>query len=391
MKIKELKVFTVGNPPPHFGGRYWNILKIITDSGISGIGEAYSVPFHPSVVEKMIKDVFERHVLNKDPFKIEKLYRNIFSTGYSQRPDLSIMGILSAFEMACWDIVGKDLNKPIYELLGGKVHEKLRTYTYLYPKKNDKKNVYSDGSLAAERANEYLKQGFTAIKFDPLIEYTVLDPKHLSIKHLNKAEEYIKKVRDSVKNNCDLLIGTHGQMTPSSAIQFAKLIEKYKPMWFEEPIPPSNFDSMGFVAKNCSIPIATGERLSTKYEFNKILQINGANIIQMNLGRVGGILEAKKIAALAEIHFATIAPHLYCGPVIGAANIQISTCSPNFLILESIKKWENLYSDLLIKPIQWQDGFIIPPVEPGLGIELNEEVAIKYPYKDSKLHLEMKE
>ena len=121
MKIKELKVFTVGNPPPHFGGRYWNILKIITDSGISGIGESYSIPFHPSVVEKMIKDVFERHVLNKDPFKIEKLYRNIFSTGYSQRPDLSIMGILSAFEMACWDIVGKDLNKPIYELLGGKV------------------------------------------------------------------------------------------------------------------------------------------------------------------------------------------------------------------------------------------------------------------------------
>ena len=162
-------------------------------------------------------------------------------------------------------------------------------------------------------------------------------------------------------------------------------------MWFEEPVPPSNFDSMGFVAKNCSIPIATGERLSTKYEFNKILQINGANIIQMNLGRVGGILEAKKISAIVEAHGVQIAPHLYCGPVIGAANIQISTCSPNFLILESIKKWEDLYSDLLIKPIKWQNGYIIPPTEPGLGIELNEEVAMKYPYKDSKLHLEMKE
>ena len=180
-------------------------------------------------------------------------------------------------------------------------------------------------------------------------------------------------------------------MTPSSAIQFAKIIEKYNPMWFEEPIPPSNFDAMNLVAKNCSIPIATGERLSTKYEFNKILQNNGANIIQMNLGRVGGILEAKKIASLAEIHFATIAPHLYCGPVVGAANIQISTCSPNFLILESIKKWENLYSDLLLKPIKWENGFIIPPKEPGLGIELNEEVIIKYPYKGNNLHLEMKD
>ena len=110
----------------------------------------------------------------------------------------------------------------------------------------------------------------------------------------------------------------------------------------------------------------------------------------MNLGRVGGILEAKKIASLAETHFATIAPHLYCGPVVGAANIQISACSPNFLILESIKKWEDLYSDLLVKPIKWEDGFVIPPTEPGLGIELNEDVANKYPYKGNELHLEMK-
>ncbi len=217
-----------------------------------------------------------------------------------------------------------------------------------------------------------------------------MDPKQLSIEKLQKAENYIKKIRDVAGSICDLLIGTHGQMTPSSAIQFAKLIEKHNPMWFEEPIPPSNFDAMGFVANNCSIPIATGERLTTRYEFNKILQNNGANIIQMNLGRVGGILEAKKVASLAEIHYATIAPHLYCGPIVGAANIQISTCSPNFLILESIKKWENLYSSLLIKPIKWQDGYIIPPTEPGLGIELNEEVAINHPYKGEELHLDMK-
>ena len=149
----------------------------------------------------------------------------------------------------------------------------------------------------------------------------------------------MKTIHNSVKNKCDLLIGTHGQMTTSSAIRLAKRLEKFDPMWFEEPIPPENFEEMGRVALSTTIPIATGERLATKYEFSKILQSQGASILQMNLGRVGGILEAKKIAGLAETHYAQIAPHLYCGPIVGAANIQISTCSPNFLILEGIKNW----------------------------------------------------
>ncbi|MGD9228873.1 MAG: hypothetical protein PVF26_20370, partial [Desulfobacterales bacterium] len=134
MKIVDVKTYVVGNPPPHYGGLYWVFLKLTTDNGIEGFGEAYSVPFHPQIVVRMIEDVFERYVRGSDPFKIERLWRIIYSSGYTQRSDLSIMGVLSAIEMACWDIIGKDLDKPIYELLGGQVHEKLRSYTYLYPK-----------------------------------------------------------------------------------------------------------------------------------------------------------------------------------------------------------------------------------------------------------------
>ena len=391
MKLKKIKTFIVGNPPPHFGGRYWIFIKLITDKDIVGYGEIYSVPFHPNVVSKMIDDVFERYVKNKDPFKIEKLWRSIYSSGYTQRPDISLMGIISGIEMACWDIIGKELGKPIYELLGGQVHKKLRSYTYLYPKKSDKLNVYNNAELASDRANEYIEQGFTAVKFDPVGSYTPLDPRQLSLEELVKVENFVKTIHNSVKNKCDLLIGTHGQMTTASAIRLAKRLEKFDPMWFEEPIPPENFEEMGRVAISTSIPIATGERLATKYEFSKILQSNGAHILQMNLGRVGGILEAKKIAGLAETYYAQIAPHLYCGPIVGAANIQISACCPNLLILEGVKAWGNFYAEILQEPIHFEKGYVIPSDKPGLGIELNEKVAEKNFYLGKKLHLEMNE
>ena len=181
MKIRDFKTFVVGNPPPHFGGRYWIFLKLTTDSGIVGIGEAYSIPFHPNIVENMIGDVCERCVIGSDPFKIERLWRIIYGSGFTLRPDTSIMGILSAIEMACWDIIGKELNKPIYELLGGQVHEKLRAYSYLYPETQDKLSVYSDPETAAKRAAEYVEKGFTAVKFDPVGPYSVFDPRQLSL------------------------------------------------------------------------------------------------------------------------------------------------------------------------------------------------------------------
>jgi len=389
MKITDLNTYVVDNPPPRFGGRFWVFLKLGTDSAIEGIGEVYAVPFHPRVVARMIADVCERYVIGSDPFNIESLWRRIYSSGFTQRSDLSVIGILSGIEMACWDIVGKELGRPVYDLLGGRVHEKLRSYTYLYPREGDKSDVYRDPDLAAERALEYVEQGFTAVKFDPVGPYAAFDPRQLSLASLDRAERFVKTLREAVGGQCDLLFGTHGQMTAASAIRLARRLEPYDPLWFEEPVGPENVAEMARVARSTSIPIATGERLATKYEFTPLLTRQAASILQPALGRCGGILEAKKIAGIAEAHYAQIAPHLYCGPIEGAANIQLDVCTPNFLIQEGIQTWGGFHAEILREPIRWEDGYIIPPTKPGLGVELNEEVAAQHPYTGEDLHLEM--
>jgi galactonate dehydratase len=387
VKIAAVKTFVVGNPPPHFGGRYFIFLKLSTDDGIEGVGEVYTATFGPHTVAAMIEDVCARHVIGADPFRIEALWRDVYGRGYSMRPDISLVGVLSGIEMACWDIVGKALDKPVYELLGGRVHERLRSYTYLYPEDGDAEDVYVDPSLAAKRAAEYATLGFTAVKFDPAGPYATLDPRQPSLDDLERSELYVRAVREAVSNRCDLLFGTHGQFTTSGAIRLAKRLEPYDLLWFEEPTPPERPEDMARVARATSIPIATGERLTTKYEFARVLETGAASILQMNLGRVGGLLEAKKIAGMAEAHYAQIAPHLYCGPVVGAANIQLATCSPNFLILEGIKDWGGFHAEILTTPIRWEDGYVIPPSAPGLGVELDETVAAQHPYDGDELHL----
>jgi galactonate dehydratase len=313
----------------------------------------------------------------------------VYSAGFSQHSDMTMMAVLSALEMACWDIVGKEAGQPVYNLLGGQVHEKLRSYTYIYARPGDKTDVYRDPDLAAERAAEYLGQGFTALKFDPAGPYSAFDGRQLSLVEIDRSVRFCRQLREAVGMKADLLFGTHGQMTAAGAIRLAKQLEPYDPLWFEEPVPPDAPEEMAKVARATSIPIATGERLATKYDFGRLLRAGGAAILQMNLGRVGGILEAKKIAGMAEVDHVQIAPHLYCGPVVGAANIQLATCSPNFLILESIERWDGFHAQLLKKPVRWEDGYVIPPTEPGLGIELNEAVIAKFPYTGSHLHLEM--
>ena len=394
MKLESVKVFIVGNPPPSFGGRYFIILKLRTTCGIEGVGEVYSATFGPHVVAKMIEDVFQRRFLGEDPGQIETLWRRVHGSGFSLRPDPTLMGVMSGLEMACWDILGKALDKPVYALLGGLVREKLRTYTYIYPDvgAGDTDAIYKNAERSAERAHDYLRQGFTALKFDPVTPYSVFDPRQPDLEALERATRFMKLMREAVGVKADLLFGTHGQFTASGAIRLARRLEPYDPLWFEEPTPPEMPEEMAKVARATSVPIATGERLTTKYEFQRVLALGAASILQMDLGRSGGILEAKKIAGMAEAHYAQIAPHLYCGPIVGAANIQLAACIPNFLILESIERWEGFHAKLLKTPIRWEEGFVIPPSAPGLGVELNEDVALAHPYPvDGLLHLEMTE
>jgi galactonate dehydratase len=391
MKIKDLKVFVVGTPPDEWGGRYFVFVKLTTDNGIVGYGEVYCATFGPKALVAMIEDVFGRYVEGMDPFHLETLWRKVYGSGYTLRPDVSLMGVLSGLEIAIWDILGKALSKPVYELLGGRVHEKLRTYTYIYPDrtKGQDASIFWDPEQSAQRAADYVKQGFTGIKFDPAAPYSAFDPRQPSLESMELCAKFCKLIREAVGTKADLLFGTHGQFTASGAIRFAKKIEPYDPLWFEEPTPPDRPEEMALVARATSIPIATGERLTTKYEFGRVLELRAASILQMALGRVGGIMEAKKIAGMAEVNYAQIAPHLYAGPIEGAANIQFAASLPNFLILESIETWGGIHSKLLHKPIAWDNGYVIPSTEPGLGVVLNETAADSLPYTGDKLHLEM--
>jgi galactonate dehydratase len=389
MKLTSIETFVVGNPPPHFGGRYFVFVKLGTDNGSTGLGEAYCVPFAPHLVAALCEDVFARYLEGRDPHDIEAMWRRVYSSGFTQHPDLTLMGVLSALEMACWDIVGKEANQPVYKLLGGQVHEKLRAYTYIYPRPGDAGDVYHDPDLAAERAQLYLEMGFTALKFDPAGPYGAFDGRQLSLEALDLSERFCRTLREAVGSKADLLFGTHGQMTAAGAIRLARRLEAYDPLWLEEPVPPDAPEEMARVARATSIPIATGERLTTKYDFARVLDCGAAAILQMNLGRVGGLLEAKKIAGMAEVRHVQIAPHLYCGPVVGAANVQLATCSPNFLILESIEDWGGFHAQILKTPMRFEQGHVIPPTAPGLGIELDEEVARAHPYTGDMLHLEM--
>jgi len=347
----------------------------------------------PHLVAQMIEDVADRWLVGQSPFDVEAFWRRAYGSGYSSRPDPTLCGVISALEIACWDIIGKETGRPVYDLLGGRVHEALRSYTYLYPGDEDAyapkggPNLYTNPALAAEAAVAAVEQGFTAVKFDPAGPYSVYDGRQPSLERLDFSERYTAAIREAVGNRADLLFGTHGQFTPSGALRLARRLEAYDPLWFEEPVPPDDVEGMATVAAGTTIPIATGERLTTVSEFAAVLRAGAAQVLQPDLGRSGGILQGKKIASIAEVHHAVIAPHCYCGPVVAAANIALATCTPNFLVLESIDTWDGFHAELLETPIRWEEGNVVPSSEPGLGVVLNEDVARSHPYEGDELHL----
>jgi len=390
MKLRDIKTWATV-PPDGIGGAFWVIVKITTDDGIEGIGECYGIPVSGDIACAMVEDTFERFIVGEDPHNIETMFRRVYSAGFTQRPDVSMMGVFSGIEIAIWDILGKAHDQPVFQLLGGKFHERIRTYTYLYPKHlsadEDTVDVYHDGDAAAERALEYLDMGFTAIKQDPVGPYSFQGGRELSLHELSRAEYNVKCIREAVGDRADILLGTHGQMTTASAIRLARRIEVYDPLWFEEPCPPDQMEAIGRVAKATSIPIATGERLTTRVEFHAALKA-GVSILQPDVGRSGGIWETKKIAVIAELFNAQLAPHIYCGPIAHAAAAHVSFSSPNFLILETIQS--DFHDAILQKPLVWEQGYQMAPIEPGLGIELDEKALEANPYTSGgRLHLEM--
>ncbi len=390
MKLTDLDIIVTAPPAPGWGGRYWILTKLTTSNGIVGWGECYASSVGPKAMEAVIRDVFERYFLNENPENIERLFRRVYSSGFTQRPDLTVMGAFSGLEIACWDIVGKHRERPVWALLGGMLNERIRVYSYLYPlPQHDPDAFWHSPEMSAESALELVNRGYTALKFDPAGPYTMRGGHMPALADISRSVEFCRVLREAVGDRADLLFGTHGQFTTAGAIRLGQELEPYRPLWFEEPIPPDNLLEFAQVAKSIRIPVATGERLCTKAEFGTLLRTGGASILQPALGRVGGIWEAKKIAAIAEVFNAQLAPHLYAGPVEWAANLQLAVSIPNLLMVETIET--KFHEGLIRSSIQVNEGFVSAPQAPGLGIEVDEELARANPFEGEGLHLQMQD
>ncbi len=390
MKLQDLDVIITAPPAPGWGGRYWILVKLTTDTGIVGWGECYASSIGPAAMRPVIEDIFARHMQGQNPEDIELMFRRVYSSGFTQRPDLTVMGAFSGLEIACWDILGKDRDRPVYALLGGKMNDRVRAYTYLYPlPHHDLSAFWSSPDMAAEAAADCVARGYTAVKFDPAGPYTLRGGHMPAMSDISQSVAFCKAIREAVGDKADLLFGTHGQFSTAGAIRLGQALEPYSPLWFEEPIPPDNVAEMTKVAQAVRIPVATGERLTTKGEFASVLQSGAATILQPALGRAGGIWEMKKVAALAEVYNAQMAPHLYAGPVEWAANVHLAVSIPNILMCESIET--PFHAALIKNSIQLEDGFICAPKAPGLGIEVDEDLARANPLNSDHLHLEMRE
>ena len=386
MKVTGVKTYVIENEPGvrsgggstdepwYVGGKYFLILELSTDEGIVGIGEKLTgssftgkmtwMDFKSQI--QLVHETVEAFVIGQNPFNIEKIYYDMYAGRHDYRlPSLHFGMVISGIEMALWDIVGKANKQPIYNMLGGKCWDKLRAYAYMPPIPDS--NPKNAGSVA----EQLLSEGNTACKFDPFHPITGV-PRDISLKEITYAEDIFKNIRSAVGNELEVGIGTHGQLTTYSAIRVAQALEPYQPFWFEEPVSPENIDEMARVAAHTSIPIATGERLATVFQFSELLRKQAAQIIQIDIGQAGGILVGKKVAAMAEASYAVIAPHMYCGPVAAAAAIQVATCCPNFMIAEANQG--PLHKNIFNDPIVFQNGYIEIPESPGLGVEFDPKV-----------------
>ncbi|MGN1093850.1 MAG: galactonate dehydratase [Candidatus Neoclostridium sp.] len=367
MKITDVKTFVVDCFRTN-----WVFVKVYTDEGISGVGEG-TLEYKEKALCGAVEHL-KNYLVGKDPRLIEKHYHDLYRDAY-WRGGAVLMSALSAVECALWDILGKSLGVPVYQLLGGKVNDDCRIYV----------NGWFAGAKTpdefAQKAKEAVKRGVTAMKWDPFGKSYL----QISGKELDTAIECVAKVREAVGDGVDLLIEGHGRFDVATGIKIAKELEPFKPMWFEEPVPPNNTEALKAVRDKSPVAIAAGERLYTRFDYNALFAARAADYIQPDVSHAGGIMELKKIAAIAEANYIPFAPHNPSGPVANAATLQLAACCPNFCILEI------MYSDVEYRKyvtnenLEYKDGRIRIGDKPGLGIELNEEECEKHPYAEHNL------
>ena len=367
MKITGLETFLVF---AHW--RNWTIVRVDTDSGICGYGEG-TLEGREQSVQTAIGEL-GRYLIGKDPFAIElhyqEMYRRAFWTGGAV-----LNSAISAAEMALWDIKGKALGVPVYELLGGRVRDRVKLYANAW---------YQGGAspdVMARQARETVARGFQGLKFNPFIRREGLDFYRLDNEILSVGVDCVAAVREAIGPSVDLFIDCNGIFnTVGNAVRAAKQLEPYNIGFIEEPIPHENLAEMAYFRSKVDIPTATGERLFTAFTFQQLLEIKGADIVQPDLCHCGGILEARKIAAIADTHYVAVAPHNPNGAIGNGATAQLAACVPNFLVLEYFppEPWRH---EVVTDSHVVQDGWLQIADTPGLGVQFDEQAARQRPYQ----------
>ena len=364
MKITSVETYIAGNP-----WKNWLFAKVSTDEGIHGIGEG-TVNYFAKTVEAAIHEL-SPFVIGMDPFQVEILSQRLIRDVYTEGAQLHMCAV-AAIEIACWDIIGKACNQPVYNLWGGRCHDKLRAYAngwYRGPRTPES---------FGEKAREVARRGYTALKFDPFGSTWRTLPRY----EFDLSLDIIRAVRDAVGDSVDLLIEGHCRFNQATAIEFAEAMHQFRPMWFEEPVAHTNIAAMAEVAKRSPVPIATGESLSNKQQVAELLKYECVNIIQPEPLNLGGLFATRKIADMVDAHFVMIAPHSAQGPVCSAACVQLNASLPNFLIHEIFDEFNEPWErEIVTNAVHVDKGYIPIPERPGLGIDLNIEEIKKHPYQ----------
>jgi galactonate dehydratase len=365
VRIVDVETYLVANP-----WKPWVFVRLETDAGVSGLAEATTLS-KPRTVAAAI-DEMSSYFLGKDPFDTEAIWLEMYRDEVYSKNVINTT-VCSAVDTACWDIKGKLLDKPAYELLGGSVHGD-RIPAYANGWYTDTDGEPAGFAAAAERV---VDDGYDAMKFDPFGAAW----QRMSRRELNHAVDIVRAVREAVGPDVDLLIEGHGRFTAGQALTVANELAAFDPTWFEEPCPPDSINSLAEVARRSPIPIATGERHMTKHDFFELVTRTDVDVVQPDIMNTGGPTEVKKIAAIAEADHVSVAPHSPQGPVATAINVHVDTTMPNFFIQEVFQTYDvDWVDDLLTEPIRIEDGEIVVPDGPGFGIELDDDVVREHAY-----------
>jgi galactonate dehydratase len=371
VSITGVETYLIANP-----WKPWVFVELETDAGVTGLAEA-TTHDKPRTVAKAI-DEMSNFFIGRDPFDTESIWLEMYRDEWFSKNIINTT-VLSAIDMACWDIKGKVLNKPVYDLLGGPVHgTELRAYANGWYTNTD-----GEPEGFAEAAKRVVDDGYDAMKFDPFGTAW----QSMTRKEQNQAVDIVRAVREAVGPDVDLLIECHGRFSAAQAVEIAHDLDKFDPTWFEEPCPPDSISSLAEVSRKSPIPVATGERHITKHDFYELVTRTDVDVFQPDLMNTGGITEGKKIAGLGEADHVDIAPHNPQGPVAGAIYGHFCTSIPNFRIQEMFQTYDvDWVNSLLAEPLVVENGHMQIPEGPGYGIELNYDVVEEHAYTEDKVH-----